>query len=170
MKIITNDYCFINKIDIPNLMYYKYDVPEEIFHKAFPTNIPVVTEYNEYDFIEVDLNKYKDFVDTVKSLDWIIDIQDLNNAHSRELLEMYKGYEIQRRLIVRRFNNMEYEEKQNSYCIKKRYNMIEYKMKAIGDYIYYRLGQVKIDIPEEVKDNVKSKSKAKKITDFIFRK
>lgn len=169
MKIITNDYCFINKVDIPNLMYFKYNVPQEIYNKAFPTSIPVVTEYNEYDFIEVDKNKYSDFVNTIKNLDWIIDMQDLNNAHSRELLEVYKGYEIQRRLIVKRFNSMSYSEKRKNYSMKKRHEILEYKMKTIGDYLYYRLGQVTINIPDEVKENVKPKSKAKKITDFLYR-
>ena len=165
MKIITNDYCFINKIDIPNLIYFKYDVPDEVRIDAFPSGLPIVTEYNEYDFIEVDLNKYKDFVNTVKNLDWIIDLKDLNDAHSRELLELVKGYEIQRRMIIRKFHNMEHSEKIKSYYLKRRKDLIEYKIKAISDYLYYRLGQVKIDLPDVAKKRIICKSKAKKITD-----
>ena len=137
---------------------------------SLPNGIPIVTEFNEYDFIKVDMKKYIDFVNTIKDIDWIIDIQELNIAHSRELLEIYKGYEIQRRLKIKRFKELTSSEKRKSYNMKKQYDFIEYKMKAIGDYLYYRLGQIKIEIPEEVKDKIKTKSKAKKITDFIYRK
>ena len=74
------------------------------------------------------------------------------------------------RLKIKRFKELTSSEKRKSYNMKKQYDFIEYKMKAIGDYLYYRLGQIKIEIPEEVKDKIKTKSKAKKITDFIYRK
>ena len=170
MKILTKDYCFINKIDIPNLTFFKYKVPKEIYDKAFPSGMPIVTEYNEYDFIEVDMVKHKEFVDTIRNADWIIDFQDLNDAHSRELLELYKGYEIQRRLIIRKFHNMDYSEKLKSAYLKRNKDILEYKMKTVGDYLYYRLGQVKIDIPEVAKKRIVPKSKTKKITDIIYRK
>ena len=170
MKIITNDYCFINKRDIANLMCYKYEVPEEIYLSAFPNRIPVVTEYNNYDFVEIDVNKHKKFINLIKKIDWIIDLSDLNNIHSRELLEILKSYEIIRRVLIKRFNEMPYEEKKKNKDIKLRVDFLEYKNDAIKDYLLYRLGQVNIGIPEKAKERIKPKSKAKKITDFIYGK
>ena len=170
MKIITNDYCFINKRDVANLMCYRYDVPEEVFVSAFPRRLPIVTEYNNYDFVEVDINKHKDFVKMIKEMDWIIELSDLNNIHSRELLEILKAYEIIRRTLIRRFNDMSYPEKSKNRALKLRVDFIEYKMDTIKDYLLHRLGQVKIEIPDKAKERIKPKSKAKKVTDFIYRK
>ena len=168
MKIITNDYCYINKIDIANLIYFKYDVPEDIHKKAFPSGLPIVTEYNEYDYIEVDMNKNKDFVNTIKDLDWIIDLQDLNNAHSKELLDILKSYIITRSIIIRRFNTMKYDEKKKNFGMKNRCDLIDVKIKTLKDYLSYRLGLIKLYTPEKAKKRIVPKSKANKITDFLL--
>lgn len=170
MKIITNDYCYINKRDIANLMCYKYNVPEEIYLKAFPNRLPIVTEYNYYDFIEVDINKYKNFVKMVKETDWIIDLNNLNNIHSKELLEILKVYKLIRKVIIKRFNEMSYQEKSKNRVLILKADFLEYKTETIKDYLLYRLGQVNINIPEKAKERIKTKSKAKRITDFIYGK
>ncbi len=170
MKIITNDFCYINTIDVANLQFYKYEVPEEIYQEAFPHKKPIVTEYNEYNFIEVDMNKYSGFVKTVRNTDWIMDFKELNNAHSRELLELLKGLIIRRSMIIRTFNEMEYSEKRKNRKMKERCDVLDMEIKTVKDFLCYRLGYVKLDVPDKAKERIKQKSKLKTISNTILRK
>ncbi len=173
MKIITNDavyvqYCDIfNIIDIVTLM--KIECPTSVSRRCFRNDI-VVDGDNRYAFMEF---KEKDAIAFFKKLDCIIDYSSVFNKSEEELLEMIKVLFDEATALIDKYNKMNTKNQNKNYHkMHSEYHLKSYKAHSIRDYLKYKKGEIKFDIPdnlklEEIDEKPKEKNLVKTIIDIF---
>lgn len=164
MKIITKDAAYVQFCDVFNFMditrLMKLDCPKSISMRCF-TNQIVVDGDNRYAFMEF---KEKDAINFIKKLDCIIDYSFVATKTDEELYDLMKKLHEESRNLVEKYEKMNRSQQSKNYSkLYGEYHIKAYKAHSINDYLLYRKGEIKFDIPENLRlEEVKNDSPKEK--------
>lgn len=159
MKIKTEDAIYVQKNDIAYLQCSNIPIPSDIFEKLFMSNIDYVyiNDSNRYDFFKFEKESEIEFFD---GIDFIVDYNEVKHMHNKDILTMIKKILIERNKLVKKFNLLSKEEKNNNSKLGDECDYLEYKANSLGDIIRYRKGLINFDFPEELEITKKNKPKS----------
>lgn len=150
MKVFSGNSVFVQKDDLFHLIRYgegDIEIPRTIISQLTSSGAFVVTSQDKYDFVEF---KELPEISFFQSLDWIIDYHAVKDYSNEELIELGKRTAEEKNGTAICFNSMTYEEQQQHSDLVRRCNFLEFKMYSIRDFLWFKQGHIKMDLPEGV--------------------
>ena len=147
MKIITDDAVYVQKNDFAYLNHSELSIPASIFLKVCESGVFIVCDENRYDFIKFSEPHEIEFF---KDIDWIIDYNDVKDLSLEDIVEVANKINDERRELALKFNPMSPEEKEKNVDMYYRSEYLNYKFLSLRDYVWFRQGHLKFDLPEGV--------------------
>lgn len=147
MKIITDDAVYVQKNDFAYLNHSELSIPASIFLKVCESGVFIVCDENRYDFIKFSESHEIEFF---KDIDWIIDYNDVKDLSLNDIVEVANKINDERRDLALKFNPMSPEEKEKNVDMYYRSEYLNYKFLSLRDYVWFRQGHLKFDLPEGV--------------------
>ena len=89
MKIVTDKAVYIQKNDIIRLSQSYLNIPESVFLQIYATGVIIADDKYKYEFIKIELDKEIDFF---KSIDWIIDYNEVKDLSENEIIELSQKF------------------------------------------------------------------------------
>lgn len=157
MKIFRNNKVYIQKNDIAYLTESDESIPNIIYNKLYRgQGIVIIDASNRYEFMEF---TEPEAIDFFGKQDWIIDYDEVKDLTQSEIDELSNDIAAERDAIAIVYNGMSSEEKKKNHFLLKRREELKYKMMALRDFQLFKLGYLKMKLPE----NIASISSEKKI-------
>ena len=144
MKIITEDAVYVQKNDIAFLTHTDIRIPSSIFMKVFGDGVVIIGNSNRWEFVKFE---GKDEIEFFKQLDWIIDYNNVKNLNEEEFIKMGQLIVEEKNKIAKEYNEMSIEECQKNYNMVLQYEMLEHKMYSLRDILWFKKGQLEMDLP-----------------------
>ena len=85
MKIIENGKIYVQKNDIALLNETDLAIPASIYVKVYGAGIVIIDNSNRFEFVEF---TEKEEIEFFKSLDWIVDYNQVKNLSEEEIKEL----------------------------------------------------------------------------------
>lgn len=178
MKIVTGDKVYVQKNDIAYLNQTDLPIPASIFMKVFGAGIVIIDDRNRYEFIEFTEPEEMEFF---KKLDWMIDYNKVKDMSEDELIELGKSMAEKSNEIAEKYNAMSQEKRKQNQNLVVEHELLEFKMHSLKDIIYFKRGELKIKLPEEIshsiievlseeKQTIESKNNGPKLFRNIFKR
>lgn len=136
-----------NEIDMP--------IPASIFTKVF-TGVVIVNDSNRFNFVRFDEEHEVKFF---RDLDFIIDYDKYKDLTDEQLEEEGEKLENNANEIVKKWNSMNEEERQENSSLFDEYNNIVYMLKFISEVYAVKHGKRSMPFPDFVKMPEKQKNK-----------
>lgn len=172
MKIILKNKVYVQRSDLVNLLYIvsmlSIPCPSDIFEKLYGP-IFICDGTNNHEFLEFKGNEAVEFF---KSLDYIVDYDELKIKSDVELTEYAKNIDEEIEMIIKQFNSKSEVERRNEYeRMEALLNSKKLKVYGIRDFIMYRKGEIVFDLPKSIREkNTEQKSSVKVFVNKIFRR
>lgn len=147
MKIFRDNSVYVQKNDIAHLNMTERLVPASIYMKVFGSGITIINDSNRYEFISYDGASE---VDYFKSLDWIIDYDDVKEMSEDDIIEMAHDIAAEQSGIASVYNTMSDEERRYHPEMVDQCNLLEYKFYSLRDFLWFRQGHIQMELPEGV--------------------
>lgn len=146
--------------------------------KVFGAGIVIIDDRNRYEFIEFTEPEEMEFF---KKLDWIIDYNKVKDMSEDELIELGKSMAEKSNEIAEKYNAMSQEKRKQNQNLVVEHELLEFKMHSLKDIIYFKRGELKIKLPEEIshpiievlseeKQTIESKNNGPKLFRNIFKR
>ena len=164
MKIILKNKVYVQRNDLINLMYIvsmlSIPCPTSIFEKLYGP-IFVCDGSTKYEFLEF---KGSEAVEFFKSLDYIVDYDELMIKSDDELIEYGKCIDKEVDTIIDEFNAKSEVERRNEYeRTDALINSKKLKLYGIRDFMLYRKGDIKFDLPKGISEKITEKKSGVKV-------
>lgn len=171
MKIITDRAAYVQKNDIIQLNVSDLEIPASIYLKVFGSGITVIDDSNRYEFVKFE-EAYE--IEFLKSINWIINYDDVKDLSDDEIMEMGNIVLAERSEIADNFNLLSEEERiHNIDNVEEQCDLLEFKFYSIRDFLWFKQGHLKFTLPvmgECPMEQVKEEKGIKKLVKSIFNK
>lgn len=171
MKIITDREAYVQKNDIVQLNTSNLEIPASIYLKIFGSGITIIDDSNRYEFVKFE-EAYE--IEFLKSINWIINYDDVKGLSDDEIMEMGNKILAERSQIADNFNSLSEEERlYNIEKVEEQCDLLEFKFYSLRDFLWFRQGHLKFDLPEGIESSikqVKEEKGIKKLVKSIFNK
>lgn len=169
VKIITNNAAYVQKNDLAYLIHSDLPVPADILINTVGDGSFIVCDDNRYDFIEF---KEKEAIIFFKSLDWIVDYNEVKDLSDEEIMALGQSISSDRNEIAQKFNSMTSEQKQENLSMITQHELLGFKLYSLSDVLFFKQGNLKMTLPEEVEPTKKEQQEKgiKKLIKSIFKK
>lgn len=145
MKIITDKVAYIQKNDLNFLHLSEVTKTASIYLSVFDWGKTRITDANRNEFYKFE--KSED-IEYFKSLDWMVDYDEIKDLSDEELVNMGRAISIEKNKMGVEFNEMSIKERMNDSDIALRHKVLDFKMKSLIDVILYKRGELTFEFPE----------------------
>lgn len=146
MKIINREdgqeVVYLQKGDLAYLMHNCDTVPYA-FVDDFFSDVVIIDNSNRDEFVRFTNQSEVDFA---KEQDWIIDLRDYIMLNEDELVDAGKKVAEEDAEIIKKHNEANNDEARMK--LSQQHNLLEYKFYSIRDFLWYRQGYIKYNIPQ----------------------
>ena len=151
MKIFTKNKVYVQINDLIWLNLMDLAIPKPIKDKLFLISYKVISgNINRYEFVNFeDINTINFF----REIDWILDYDEVKDLTFIELLNTSKNIEDKANIIVRSYNLMNQYDKIKNHHLKQQHEYLNIKWFAVRDFILFKYGILKFNLPNEVTYN-----------------
>lgn len=146
MKIITENAVYVQKNDIVYLNNIELAIPASIFMKVFGNGIVIINDSNRYEFVKFEAPEEIEFF---KGIDWMIDYNEVKDL-SEEIISLGQSIAEEKNNIAQRFNSMTPEERKENMNMVSQYELLDFKMYSLRDFLWFRQGHIKMKLPKEL--------------------
>lgn len=177
MKITTknavyvqlNDIAFLESTDLPMLL----SVYKKVYHEGYN----FFDDSNRYDFVKYEGKEEMNFFD---GMDWILDFDEVKDLDDEGLLQFGQSIADKIGEVATEYNSLikgsakKKKDKRNNHVDKrkrkrnteddpkskrirelsKKYELLEFKMYSVRDYLLYKQGYLPIFLPEDPSDMI----------------
>ena len=162
MKIYYNNKIYVQVIDLMWLRTLNINIPYVIREPLVVTSYKLINgKIKNSDFICFDDEK---IIKYFYELDFIIDYDSVKDLSLYKLILYSNNIKSECNNFIKTYNKMDYYDKIRNANLKDDINYLNIKWFNIRDYILYRIGIIKYDLPNGVKERRKICSKVKKNT------
>lgn len=148
MKIFRNNKVYIQKNDIAYLTESDESIPDVIYSKLYGgRGVVIIDDSNRYEFMKFTEHEAIDFF---SKQDWIIDYDEVKDLTQSEIDELSNEIAEERDAIAIVYNGMTNAEKKKNLFLLKRREELKYKMMALRDFQLFKLGCLKMKLPENI--------------------
>lgn len=145
MKIITNTAVYVQKIDLEFLKYRLHSLPQTISSKIFENNKLDVDDFDKYDFFKFE---DKNDIEFFKGIDWLIDYNSIKDLPTEEITKSGRDCVEKREQITKKLYGRASAEEYDELLLQ--YVLINNKIKSLNDIIDFKLGLLKIKLPDGI--------------------
>ena len=85
MKIITNEFAYVQKNDIAFLNSTDQAIPLSIYSKVFGDGYTIIDDSNRYDFVKYEKEKDIEFFN---NMEWILDYNEVKDLDEKEIFQL----------------------------------------------------------------------------------
>jgi len=164
MKIVNSDSVYVQKNDIAYLNSSDLPIPTSIFMKVFGNGVTIINDSNRYDFVKF---KEESEIEYFKSLDWMIDYNEVKNLSEDEIIKLLEGIGEELEKIATAFNSMSDEDRKQHSDMVAKYGLLEFKFYSLRDILWLKQGHISMKLPKEEKSKKKIlKNSIKKLLFF----
>ena len=142
MKIITKNVAYVQKKDISFLLKSTVKVPEFLYLKLLEEADDME---NKYEFVKFE---DRDEIKFFKSMNWIIDYNDIKNSSEDDIIQMCKDAANEINAIADKFNAMPDKKKEKHEDMVQKCKLLEYKMHSLRDALWFKQGHINMSLPE----------------------
>lgn len=171
MKIITDREVYVQKNDIIQLNSSNLEIPASIYLSIFGSGITVIDDSNRYEFVKFE-EAYE--IEFLKSINWIINYDDVKDLSDDEIIEMGIKILAERSQKADNFNSLPEEERINNIDkVEEECDLLEFKYYSTRDFLWFKQGHLNFDLPEGIEypmEQVKEEKGIKKLIKSIFNK
>lgn len=147
MKIITENAVYVQKNDIVYLNNIELAIPASIFMKVFGNGIVIINDSNRYEFVKFEAPEEIEFF---KGIDWMIDYNEVKDLSEEEIISLGQSIAEEKNNIAQRFNSMTPEERKENMNMVSQYELLDFKMYSLRDFLWFRQGHIKMKLPKEL--------------------
>lgn len=162
MKIYYNNKIYVQVIDLMWLRTFNINIPYNIRETLVVTYYKLINDsISNRDFIcfeDEDIIKY------FNDLDWIIDYNDVKDLSLYKLFLYSNDIKNKCNELIKKYNKMDYYNKIRNANLKDDIKYLNIKYFNVRDYILYRIGIIKYELPNGVKKSKRLYNKSKKNT------
>ena len=153
MKIILKDKVYIQLNDLSYLLKFMEGkpIPASVINSIFG-EVFICTDDNRYEFREF---KDEESMEFFSSLSYSVDYAELKDLSEQELMD--KGIEVAKKIneVAHVFNSLDEDDRAHHQELVNEYEMLEFQMNSIRDFLWYKQGHIKMNIPSDVEPKVK---------------
>ena len=173
MKILTKDKVYVQYSDIVNLLpivtLLNINCPVSVSRVCFAKNI-VIEGTNRYAFLEF---TDKEAIDFFKNFPYFASYNELINKDEIEIMNIIKELSAEATKLIEKYNSLNRKKQHKDY--KKYYTEYQlkcYKAISLNDFLLYKKGEIKFDLPSDTpeikKEEKKEVSKKKTFLENVF--
>ena len=169
MKIITDNAVYVQKNDMVYLNQLDLVIPTSIFMKVFGNGVVIIDDRNRYEFVEFNAPEEIEFF---KGIDWMIDFNKVKDLSKEEIIAFGQSIAEERNRIAQKLNSMTQEEIKENMNMVSQYELLDFKMYSLRDVLWFKQGNIKIELPEGVTlpADFKQEKGIKKLIKTMFNK
>ena len=169
MKIITDNAVYVQKNDMIYLNQSDLEIPTSIFMKVFGGGVVIIDDRNRYEFVEFNAPEEIEFF---KGIDWMIDFNKVKDLSEKEIIAFGQSIAEERNRIAQKLNSMTQEEIKENMNMVSQYELLDFKMYSLRDVLWFKQGNIKIELPEGVTlpADFKQEKGIKKLIKTMFNK
>lgn len=169
MKIITDNAVYVQKNDMIYLNQSDLEIPTSIFMKVFGGGVVIIDDRNRYEFVEFNAPEEIEFF---KGIDWMIDFNKVKDLSEKEIIAFGQSIAKERNRIAQKLNSMTQEEIKENMNMVSQYELLDFKMYSLRDVLWFKQGNIKIELPEGVTlpADFKQEKGIKKLIKTMFNK
>lgn len=166
MKIITSNAVYVQKDDIEYLNSLGLSLPSSIVNKIIEYNIMQIDSSNKYEFVKFD---EQSDIEYFKSLDWIVDYDEVKDLTEPEMFSLYKNVVEEKNTIARKYNLMSEKDRMNNMEDVTKYKLLDYKLYSLVYVTCFIRHHTKIVLPDDNEKNNQSTG-IRRLVRKIFKK
>lgn len=134
---------YVQMNDIMMLTHSDISIPASIFEKVF-SDVVIVNDSNRMDFVEF---TQPNEVEYFESLDWIVDYKQIRYLPNEEIMEKRQELANEMSEIAHKSISIPDEDEKDYQSLIQRLELLEYKMKSIGEILWVREGHKQMPFP-----------------------
>lgn len=155
MKIYYNNKIYVQVIDLMWLNTLNIDIPSIVRKSLFKNSYKLINDsISNSDFIYFE---DEDIIKYFNDLDWIIDYDKVKYLSLYKLFLYSNAIKNKCNELIKKYNKMDYYDKIRNANLKDDIKYLNIKYFNIRDYILYRIGIIKYELPNNVERNIHNK-------------
>ena len=148
MKINYSNKIYIQVIDLMWLNTLNIDMPSVVRKSIFNISYRLINNsISNTDFIYFEDNE---IIKYFNNLDWIIDYDEVKDLSLYELTVYRNNVKKECNNLIKKYNRMDYYDKLKNWLLRDRINYLNIKWLNIRDFILYRMGIIRYELPEGI--------------------
>ena len=148
MKINYSNKIYIQVIDLMWLNTLNIDMPGIVRKSIFNIGYKLINNsISNTDFIYFEDNE---IIKYFNNLDWIIDYDEVKDLSLYELTVYRNNVKKECNNLIKEYNGMDYYDKLKNWLLRDRINYLNIKWLNVRDFILYRMGIIRYELPEGI--------------------
>ena len=148
MKINYSNKIYIQVIDLMWLNTLNIDMPDVVRKSIFNISYRLINNsISNTDFIYFEDNE---IIKYFNNLDWIIDYDEVKYLSLYELTVYRNNVKKECNNLIKKYNRMDYYDKLKNWLLRDRINYLNIKWLNVRDFILYRMGIIRYELPEGI--------------------
>ena len=162
MKLCYNNKIYVQVIDLMWLRTLNINIPYIIREPLVVIDYEFINgKINNSDFVCFD---EEEIIKYFNELDWIIDYDSVKNLSLYKLILYSNNIKSKCNDLIKKYNKMDYYDKIRNANMKDEIKYLNIKWFSVRDYILYRVGIIRYELPNGVKKQKRLCNKSKKNT------
>ena len=148
MKVNYSNNIYIQVIDLMWLNTLNIDMPSVVRKSIFNISYRLINNsISNTDFICFEDNE---IIKYFNNLDWIIDYDEVKDLSLYELTVYRNNVKKECNNLIKKYNRMDYYDKLKNWLLRDRINYLNIKWLNVRDFILYRMGIIRYELPEGI--------------------